>query len=382
MMILGVYLHAICAYVTVDKVWFFQDVETGTLWDLQTLFIHVFRMPVFFVMSGFFSALLVEKRDFAGFAENRFRRLGFPLAAMYFISSAILHPLAEFGRLSGQDPLAVRKALGILKSGAWLSADPMHLWFMVVLLCFVPLSWLLQRLLRGPVGKEADRWFSGLIQGTAAPLVLSIPTFFTLVAMPMGVLDTPTALLPEPTVLAAYAVFYGAGWLFYRNRSSLDAMAHKGWLWLGAAAIVTVVYGQCVSVQLQDLNYRSAALTACIAGTGAILGWLMIFALIGLSLRYFHRTNPTIRWIADSSYWLYLAHPVALVSFQILWKQAPLPAGAKLVLTLGPSLVALWLSYAVLVRNTWLGRMLNGTPKRAIKRTAPTSVVVEGATGI
>ena len=46
--------------------------------DLLAAFIHTFRMPVFFILAGFFVALLLQSRGPAGLAAHRLRRLGLP----------------------------------------------------------------------------------------------------------------------------------------------------------------------------------------------------------------------------------------------------------------------------------------------------------------
>ncbi len=44
-------------------------------------FVHVFRLPLFFAMSGFFLALLLSKRGLSETARNRTLRIALPLVA-------------------------------------------------------------------------------------------------------------------------------------------------------------------------------------------------------------------------------------------------------------------------------------------------------------
>jgi hypothetical protein len=76
-MLLGIALHATLSFfpafwVVADRR---QDAALGVLFSA----IHGFRMPVFFVMSGFFSAMLLHRRGRGALVKHRFRRVFLPL---------------------------------------------------------------------------------------------------------------------------------------------------------------------------------------------------------------------------------------------------------------------------------------------------------------
>src|SRR2546429_6907051 len=70
MVLLGIYLHAAVAYSEYGN-WPWKDGSTTRLFDVSLGLIHAFRMPVFYVMAGFFAALLLERRGAPGFLGNR-----------------------------------------------------------------------------------------------------------------------------------------------------------------------------------------------------------------------------------------------------------------------------------------------------------------------
>ena len=49
----------------------------------EILFIHIFRMPIFFVMAGFFAAMLYLRRGPGGLAQNRATRIVVPFATSF-----------------------------------------------------------------------------------------------------------------------------------------------------------------------------------------------------------------------------------------------------------------------------------------------------------
>lgn len=76
------------------------------------------------------------------------------------------------------------------------------------------------------------------------------------------------------------------------------------------------------------------------------------------------RENHTIRYLSDSSYWLYLAHLPLCIAGQAVISHWPLPVWVKLPLLSVMLIAFLLLTYHFLVRYTWLGRLLNGPRKR------------------
>ena len=65
MMMLGVLLHIICGYATLRDVWWYKDAATSRAADFFILFIHIFRLPVFFVMAGFLGRAAVHEEGVA-----------------------------------------------------------------------------------------------------------------------------------------------------------------------------------------------------------------------------------------------------------------------------------------------------------------------------
>ena len=105
MMLLGIYLHAAVAYSEYGN-WPWKDGSTTRLFDVSLGLIHVFRMPVFYVMAGFFAALLLERRGVVGFARNRAIRILVPFA----VGWAVLFPLVKVlavAAMSLEEPAAL-----------------------------------------------------------------------------------------------------------------------------------------------------------------------------------------------------------------------------------------------------------------------------------
>ena len=57
-LLLGIVIHSAVTYGAVDyhPVWTLQDQQTHPIFDWVVSFIHSFRMPLFFLTSGYFAA--------------------------------------------------------------------------------------------------------------------------------------------------------------------------------------------------------------------------------------------------------------------------------------------------------------------------------------
>ena len=68
-----------------------KDGSITGIFDVSLGLIHAFRMPVFYVLAGFFAALLYERRGARAFVRNRVIRILVPFA----VGWAILFPLVK-----------------------------------------------------------------------------------------------------------------------------------------------------------------------------------------------------------------------------------------------------------------------------------------------
>jgi hypothetical protein len=76
-MLLGIGLHAALSFMPLF--WPVQDSRQSDFFGVIVAAIHGFRMPVFFVMSGFFTAMLWRRRGLRSVLWHRFRRIFLPL---------------------------------------------------------------------------------------------------------------------------------------------------------------------------------------------------------------------------------------------------------------------------------------------------------------
>ena len=88
--------------------------------------------------------------------------------------------------------------------------------------------------------------------------------------------------------------------------------------------------------------------------------WLFVFGITGLFVRYTSCHSPIMRYLSDSSYWVYLVHlsfTAIIPSFISGWS---IPATLKFLFVLLTTSFLCFVSYHYLVRGTFIGKFLNG----------------------
>jgi peptidoglycan/LPS O-acetylase OafA/YrhL len=175
---------------------------------------------------------------------------------------------------------------------------------------------------------------------------------------------TAVGLEIDPRILTHYAVFFLAGALCYGNRG-FGGFSRAWWpLFLGLA-IIPFLGG------IGMLDKPGESRQWLLPAASVAFCWLMIFAFVGFFRQFFAGEKPRVRYVSDSSYWLYLAHMPVVQLLQIWFSGWQFPGPLKFVLICVLSTGLLLLSYRYLVRYTLIGTVLNG------RRSRPTPAVTQ-----
>ncbi len=89
-MLLGIALHAAMSFF--GGVWPVHDIRQSSLLTILFAAVHGFRMPLFFLLSGFFTMLVFRRRGLASLLRQRVARILVPLA----VSAVTIVPLCEW----------------------------------------------------------------------------------------------------------------------------------------------------------------------------------------------------------------------------------------------------------------------------------------------
>lgn len=360
-MLAGVVFHAAFAYSPLmHPLWPAADAGNARIVDLLAWFLHMFRMPLFFAIAGYFAALLVARRGMAGLFRNRGARVLLPLLLFAppilfgmgwlteWAARAVVHPSPALAWLRGY--IDQHGALPSMPGWA-------HLWFLFYLLLFTLLVWVASTLELGRIGGR-------IAALPPVALVLGLPLTMTPALAMVGVpWPAPEFYLPSLWALLFFGVYFAFGYLLFQRGDLLDRLhPHSAWLLIGGIAAYALLSwltrGFVPSQPSTALRALHALLEAC-AGL-----WMTLWCLLA-ARRWLDTRNAAMRWLADGSYWVYLVHLPILLAIQYPLLDVHLHWSAKFVISVAGTFLLAFASYQMLVRHTLVGRLLDGKWPRA-----------------
>lgn len=281
--------------------------------------------------------------------------------------------LAEVGGVSGREHATDGDAFAGAGNVAGALVDfPIfqHLWFLSFL-CWLIVGY---AIVASTIGRIPRLRVPSILVATPLCLLWLVPlTMLTQSVMHDGGAkpgfgaDLSAGLLPMPHVLAHYAIFFGFGAMVFARPGATRGLGRGWWLMLPiAAALFPLAFVSELRLPAgselagsEDTRHLIATVTV------VVYAWLMVLGLMGLFERLLNRERPWVRYVSDSSYWLYLLHLPLILGGQALLRTVQLPALAKLALLIVVTTAILLATYRYGVRYTWIGRLLNGrrTPR-------------------
>jgi len=365
----GILLHAAMSFFLPIPV---RDVSSSTALAVAFYVIHAFRMSLFFLVAGFFGRFLLERRGVRGFVKDRAKRILVPMIVGWVVlAPAIIALLAKgYERTFANEPPA---AAG---SAAGPEGFPLlHLWFLYDLALFYAATLLARvaadaRLDRdGRQRARVDAALRALLKSRLLPVVLGLPLAAVLYAdadwaVWFGIPTPDRGLMPQAAALVGYGSAFVLGWFLRRQPGLLEVLGRQ---WRGNLAVAAALTGAALAFvgSTPDLD-APARLAGGAAGRAAYaLGYTVaighgVLGLIGVAQRLFTRERPWLRYLADASYWFYLAHVPIVFGLQVWMADWPLHWAFKLPLILAVTLALLAASYRGLVQSTVIGEVLNG----------------------
>ncbi len=370
MMMLGIVLHACMLYLAEPpaRYPFPTDHNTSPVFNVILAFIHAFRMPTFFVLAGFFTSLLVEKRGLRGTLGNRAKRILAPLVAgavtILPITGLCMMTFMVSARFGTHDFIPARDAYEAFKQeliaqGFHIEKPTLgHLWFLYYLCFFyllIPLCGFLARLSL-KFEDSVKRWL-------VSPLLLA--AFALLTAASLWPFQGGTVFMeysfvqPHLPALLYFALFFVLGYLFHHYPIFLPALARKVPSW---AALALILFPLSLYASHLDAGAPGDSVVLHLAAvlTQGFCTWVLVYLFLGSALRFFDRGSPWIVYVSQSAYWVFLVH-LPLIFLAGWWLvQFDLPALLKFVLVCGFTSVVAFLTFHYWVQKTWVSDFLYG----------------------
>jgi glucan biosynthesis protein C len=339
--------HALSLIALNNEGW--TGVERSAYW-----LIHVFRLPLFFLVAGFFAALLLEARGGRALLSNRLVRIGVPMLVVILLIGPPLDLLVQ-----SQMGLDIRPQ-GI---GAFFDLQPSYVWFLWYLTMLYAVALLARRALGAlPATRQLLlRSGSGLLAHWAAPLLLAIPCAVSLYRQPTWAAEAPSfSFQPHPDLLAYYGIFFASGWVLFRTEGPREKIERRPNPYLALAALALPPALALYLLQSEPEIGTSRVFHVLALLLLSIATWSLVFGLPGLARRFLREPSSRLRYWADASYWIYLSHFPVMVILGLIVFELPIPDGLRLALLIFVTLGLIFPAYGAFVRHTAIGRVLHG----------------------
>lgn len=362
-MYLGVILHAAIAYKAGyhPRYWIRDSAASTYFFDYLYFWIHSFRMPLFFMLSGFFTALLSSKIGLKAFVWNRFKRIVIPLIFCVILIVPLSVAPFSFSRIfidqGGTVQAAWNQAILDLKAVFLFQEFKgfQHFWFLLNLIYFYLFFSITKRL-----GFDWSRLQGMFKSGWILPLsILFAATYLILLGYFKDI--TPsiwTGLFPRNPQLIYYGLYFVGGIFLYYNRTLLPLIAKAGIPFIVIGTVISVALTWYLNSNMSDTNLHSDLYL--FKFLYALQNVTLAIGLMGICLKLFTSESPVLRYMSDASYWVYIVHLAIVASSQLLWMVLEVPVYLRFILTILVTTVISYVSYHFLVRFTLIGEYLHG----------------------
>ena len=369
-MLLGIVLHAVIAYRVFPNAAWPNDTYQWIGYDMLYLWIHAFRMQVFFLVAGFFARLLYLRIGEIAFLKHRMKRIVIP----FIVSVVVLVPLSiapflyyNYSEEQGMDTLSALSATGRGVLG-WNGL--VHLWFLYYLLMFYATMIAAIHLARRmPILKKVSSHLSFLADITSPWTIISIVVLIVAVLtfQEKLILEAYTGIKPDIAQFTYYGLFFGIGYWIHQHSYLIEKISTYAipYLIIGSLLVLPLTYLYTVAHDVSQPNHNVYAVL--IRVVGACQTVLLVGGVLGGFIRFFARENRTLRYISDAAYWLYLIHLPLVAWLQVWLLHGALPGIFRFWIIIAITTFITLITYQWMVRYTAIGSVLHGERRKTPK---------------
>jgi len=370
--ILGVlFFHSAMPYVSWNA-WHIKNQETSDLMMESNYFMHLFRMPLLFFISGTVSFYMMQRRSSWSFIRLRFRRLFIPVLVGMLL---IVPPQVYMERLTQgfkgnfwQFYPKVFEFIPYPKGNfSWH-----HLWFIVYLfiydLLFAPLfAWMASSGSRGFKERLAGLAIGKRIYWLALPGII----WFALLSDSH---PETNDLMHDGVYFIYWLFFLLAGFICIAQPTLMDSLERnrRFALTVGFVSLLLLYYMRWNHVEPDYFNNpigKAYALYTLLSLKG-LVAWGWVLALVGYGKRYLNRRHKVLNYLNQAVYPFYILHQTVIVVLAYYITKAPNESIlSKYIYTVGMTLFVSVGIYHLLIKPFALTRFLFGMkPKSEGKR--------------
>lgn len=347
LMILGIVIHASNVFDNKQDWLIFSEQSTEIAHYLGE-FITTFRMPAFFVISGFFCNIKIEGANLLIFLSAKLKRILLPLIATTLTLNSLQTYILVYSGYYQYD-------FGqYIASGDWIS----HLWFLNNLLIYFVLAtlfvWLFNPIIR-LTGEILSCLFLSLPMVLVLFIVSSSVIFnYYLIYIEFPIFHKFFGIISLYSLLN-YLPYFLFGILLRSNEQLLYKFSH-----VNPIVALLLITGSTViieTVTISNENYNSCFKAYFLS----VISWTSVSLVFFLFNKYFNLPSKIWDLLADSSYTVYLFHHIIIICIALFLIELQLsPIFSMISIILLSFVITLFIHVFVISKNKYIRLIFNG----------------------
>ena len=290
------------------------DERSRLIGGVVVAFLHIWHMPLFFLISGAAARFSLAKRTVTGYLSERVTRLFIPL----LVGMAVAIAPQRYIELRWWIDLEQSYfewypqfwTTGFVPEGnlTWH-----HLWFLVYLFTYSLITLPLLAWLRGDRGQRLIAGLTARLRGPLGPLLLMVPTLLTewiFRARWPGYQN----LIDDWANFTLYLWFFVAGYLIITDADLMARIkrGRRAWLALALPPTAAIVAAVTLTGERLTFAYTDPLYAVYVVGiTLATWGWVL--AALGYGQVWLNRETPLLRYTRRVAYPFYIVHQAWIV---------------------------------------------------------------------
>ncbi|MCC3158247.1 acyltransferase family protein [Hymenobacter sp. 15J16-1T3B] len=342
--------HCAMPFAT-DEQWHIRNAESSNLLLELVAFMHLWRMPLLFFVSGAVSYYMLRRRSAGSFVGLRVRRLLVPLV---FGMLVVVPPQIYMERLTqGFQGSFWHFYPSIFTTGSYPHGNLSwhHLWFVAYLLDYDLLLAPLFAWLAGP-RSAGFRARLGRLAGGYRVYLLAVPGIVWYAATSRALPQT-NDLIHDGSFFVYWLLFVLMGFVCAAQPALLARLEQlrRSSLTVGFVALLALNYLRWNNVELPD------GFPPVFPPT---IAWSLVLAFIGYGKHYLQRPHPALNYLNQAAYPFYILHQTVIVVLAYYVVQTPDSVPSKYLFLVVVTLLVSMGLFHLLIRPVPVLRFLFG----------------------
>ncbi|WP_295668373.1 acyltransferase family protein, partial [uncultured Mucilaginibacter sp.] len=369
--IVGVlFFHSAMPYVAGDW-WHIKNHETSHLLMETNYFMHLFRMPLLFFISGTVSYFMMQRRSSIGFIGLRFRRLFIPLlVGMFFIVPPQIYMERLNNGYTGGFWNFYKTVFNFVPypkgSFSWH-----HLWFIAYLFLYDILFSPLFAWMASPKSVLLKEKLALLAKGKWI-YILMLPgiVWYALLAAKFPATND---LAHDYCYFVYWLLFLLVGFICITQPLLMESLERNRRFAL-TIGFVSLIFLNCLrwnKIEPGEAQwpFGGYSFIELFLGLKAIVGWSWVLALVGYGKKYLNRKHKVLDYLNQAVYPFYILHQTVIVILTYYIVRTPNESIlSKYIYTVGFTLFITVGIYHLLIRPFAPTRFLFGMKPKAGKK--------------